>query len=314
MDIWSALTFENILDTVEKELAIKLNNLCLKRASYINRVYELEKTEQRERFIVKFYRPGRWTKEQILEEHRFVQELSENDIQVIVPLTIKGQTLFTFQNIYWCVYPKKGGRALDEFDKETWLLIGRLMAKMHIIGEKHKETSRLTWRPATATKQHLAVLLDNDHVLPEFQESLRKTTENFINKTDKLFHKDDFLLLHGDCHKGNLIHRPGEGTFFVDFDDICLGPPVQDLWMLLPGHLEESSRELSWFQEGYKLFRDFPESSLELIHVLRGMRLVHFAAWCAVQSTELDFGEHFPEWGTPKYWNSIIRGLQKIGW
>lgn len=312
MDIWSELTFENILNIVENELSIKLNNLCLKRASYINRVYELEKTQDRERFIVKFYRPGRWTKEQILEEHEFVQELSENDIPVIVPLTIRGQTLFSFKNIYWCVYPKKGGRALDEFDKETWLLIGRLMAKMHIVGERHKETSRLTWRPSVATKQHLSVLLDNNHVLPEFKDTLRRTTENFSNKTDKLFKKEDFILLHGDCHKGNLIHRPGEGTFFVDFDDIALGPPIQDLWMLLPGHLEESSRELGWFQEGYSLFRDFPASSLDLIHVLRGMRLIHFAAWCAVQSSEPDFTEHFPEWGSPKYWNSIIRNLQEI--
>ena len=46
--IWKTLTPENIFKTVEETLGTKLSNICLKRNSYINRVYELEKHDSRE--------------------------------------------------------------------------------------------------------------------------------------------------------------------------------------------------------------------------------------------------------------------------
>ncbi|WP_237578171.1 phosphotransferase, partial [Klebsiella pneumoniae] len=44
--------------------------------SYENRVYQFQ-DEERHRYVVKFYRPERWSAEQILEEHltRFQQVL-----------------------------------------------------------------------------------------------------------------------------------------------------------------------------------------------------------------------------------------------
>ncbi|MBU0687550.1 MAG: serine/threonine protein kinase [Candidatus Margulisbacteria bacterium] len=310
--IWQPLNHDTILHSVEKTLGKKLSNLLRHRNSYINRVYELEIHDSRERIIVKFYRPGRWTKEMILEEHQFLKELAAKEVLVIPPLEIKGQTLFEFESIPFALFPKKGGRALDEFGKDSWEELGRLLARIHMVGAIHQSSHRITWRPAVATQHHLEVLLKNDYLLPDFKKSFQHITEMFIKKADPFFSHHEFIQLHGDCHKGNLIHRPGEGIYIIDFDDMCLGPPVQDLWMLLPDIPENCENELSWFFKGYEVFRPFDRRTLKLIPLLRGMRIIHFAAWLAIQSKEAGFAKHFPEVGTARYWNELIKDLQEI--
>ena len=311
-NIWSPLTYDAIINTVERTLQRPLGNLCLRRNSYINRVFELEQKDSKERFIVKFYRPGRWTPEMIREEHAFIAELAAQEIPVIPPLTINNTTLFFLGNIPFALFPKKGGRALDEFDKDGWIQIGRLLARMHLVGAAHPGTQRILWRPGVATRHHLDVLSGGGYLPVDYRTVFVNTVESFIQRMDPLFAHEEQILLHGDCHKGNLISRPGEGIFIVDFDDICVGAPVQDLWMLLPGTPEECVQEVSWFLEGYHTFRSLKPSTLKLVPALRGMRIVHFAAWCAVQSTEPGFTEHFPEWGATKYWNELIRELQAL--
>ncbi|MFH1541626.1 MAG: phosphotransferase, partial [bacterium] len=135
MNVWQNLTHDSILETTEEILKTKLSNLLLQRNSYINRVYELEEYDSRDRFIVKFYRPGRWTREQILEEHTFLQALFAQEIPVIQPLSIIDKTLFMLEDIPFAVFPKRGGRALDEFNKESWEEVGRLLARVHMIGQ-----------------------------------------------------------------------------------------------------------------------------------------------------------------------------------
>ncbi len=311
-NVWQELEHNNIFNSVEKTLGAKLNSLLIQRNSYINRVYELERSDNKERLIVKFYRPGRWTKEQILEEHAFLAELADKDIPVIKPMTIGNQTLFSLFSIFYSLFPKMGGRSVDEFDKDAWLNIGRHLARIHMIGSSHKTSKRITWRPGIATKHHLEVLLSSGLMPPDFKKSMQNTAELFIKKSDGLFKGSDMLLIHGDCHKGNLISRPGEGIWLIDFDDMCLGPAVQDVWMLLPGSIDESKAELAWFLEGYETFRNFDVASLELIPALRGMRLVHYASWLAVQEHDPHFDKHFPEARTPRYWNELIKELQGI--
>ncbi len=310
--VWQHLNHDNILHAVEKTLQEKLSNLLLARNSYINRVYELEEHDSRKRFIVKFYRLGRWTKKMILEEHQFLKQLEAKEVSVIPPLSFQDKTLFMLDSIPYAIFPKKGGRALDEFDKNCWEELGRLLARIHLIGAMHKTSQRIFWKPSVATEHHLEVLFKTDYLLPDFKKSFKEASELFIKKADPLFSHQKFILLHGDCHKGNLIHRPGQGIFIVDFDDICFGPAVQDLWLLLPDAPENCEEELDWFLKGYELFRPFDRRSLQLIPLLRGMRIIHFASWLAVQSKERGFARHFPEAGTSRYWNELIKELQEI--
>lgn len=287
-----------------------MSNLLMRRNSYINRVYELERKDNKERLIAKFYRPGRWTKGMILEEHGFVKDLFAKENHVIPPLEFKGKTLFDAGGILFTVFPKKGGRALDEFDKEGWINIGRVIGKIHLVSSKEPETKRILWKPSVATAHHMEVI-DKAGVLPEdFKTSFDTTVSLLIKTGEPFFEGAPLIKLHGDIHRGNFIHRPGEGTYIVDFDDMCTGPAVQDMWMMLPDTVENSSNEISWFIQGYETFRPFPYRSLELVPYLRAMRMVHFASWCAVQKDDSDFATHFPEWGTKKYWGQLIRDIR----
>jgi Ser/Thr protein kinase RdoA (MazF antagonist) len=82
--------------------------------------------------------------------------------------------------------------------------------------------------------------------------------------------------------------------------------------MLLPGTADECPHEIDWFLEGYEVFREFDRRSLRMIPSLTIMRLLHFASWCALQSSDTGFYEHFPDWGTPRYWNELIRDIQRL--
>jgi Ser/Thr protein kinase RdoA (MazF antagonist) len=306
------LTHDAIFNAVETAVEQRLTSLLIPRNSYINRVVELELADSRERLIVKFYRPGRWTAEMIQTEHNFVQTLHEQELPVIPPTLYQGQTLHTHEGIHFAVFPKKGGRAINEFDQPQWEQLGRLFARLHTAGALWPEANRLRWTPEIATRQHLTALQTNQVVPSDFQPALERVTTQLLARIQPLFINVHSLLIHGDAHLGNIIHRLGEGLFLVDFDDLCIGPAIQDLWMLLPGTPEQCTKELGWLRSGYDLFREFPANELTLVPALRAMRMIHFAAWCAMQSRESHFNHHFPEWGTSRYWNEWIKGLQEI--
>jgi len=312
-NIWKNLTEEKLLNEVEKITGIPFSNLCIKRNSYINRVFEIQKKDSEDRLIVKIYRPQRWTKEMILEEHDFLKALSEKDVSVIEPLKFKNSTLFEMDKMNFALFPKKGGRAIDEFNEDQWQEIGRLLGRIHLISENQGESKRLLWNPDTVTKNHLATILNAEVMEPEFEKSFAQAVNEFIAKSQKQFETSKKILIHGDCHRGNFIFRPNEGMFLVDFDDMCVGPPVQDLWMLLPDpNPKNCPKEIEWFLEGYETFHSFNQGSFQLISALKGMRMIHFAAWCAIQAHETSFQEHLPEWGTKPYWNLLIKDIHEI--
>ncbi|MEW6549840.1 MAG: serine/threonine protein kinase, partial [Spirochaetota bacterium] len=87
-----------------------------------------------------------------------------------------------------------------------------------------------------------------------------------------------------------------------DFDDMMEGPPVQDLWLLLPGSARESARELSLLEEGYSEFSFLAPGSLGLVETLRFYRMLHFLAWRSLQRGDAWFARDFPDWGGRAFW------------
>jgi len=307
---WHTLNPHTALDAVESVTEQSLTNLCLTRNSYINRVYEME-TQDKERIIVKFYRPQRWTRDMIQEEHDFLHHCHEQELPVIPPLTFNQKTLFAFGDIPFTIFPKKGGRVIDELTQPLWEETGRLLGRLHTIGAKQNSSNRMLWSPETATQTHLETLLKHPACIPpDYEPILKQTITTFIKKETPYFQSLDTLLLHGDCHFGNIIYRPDESLYLVDFDDSARGPAVQDLWMLLPDETKNCQQEIGWFLSGYTLFRDFQKQELSLIPSLKCMRQIHFAAWCALQHQEPQFQHHFPDWGGVSYWNTLIKDLQ----
>jgi len=318
------LTPDRVLDAVERSLGVRCTGRSFAHNSLENRVYELEiemaeeSVRPRSRVsyenfrIVKFYRPGRWTKEQILEEHDFLLKLVENENPVVAPLQLQdGQTLNRLPelDIYYAVFPKVGGRSPQELTDEQIERVGRLLARMHNVGASIKPQHRVQINPETYGLNNLQYLLDHN-ILPEnLRSNYQALVEQICHLTSPWFASAAAIQIHGDCHLGNLLWGD-EGPFWVDFDDSVIGPPVQDLWLMVPGRDEYCRHILRRLIRSYELLREFDWSSLRLIEALRSLRLIHFSAWIAKRREDPAFIRSFPDFGTDHYWQVQLQDLR----
>jgi Ser/Thr protein kinase RdoA (MazF antagonist) len=304
-----SLTPDRIITLVEKALGRRCSNLCRPLISYINRVYELE-ADDGGGLIAKFYRPGRWSQEGLQDEHDFLFELSGQEIPVIAPLILRdGSSIGSYKKINFAVFPKTGGRSFDEYNDDQWLELGRLLGRTHNVGAMHLPKDRLTMAPDRSTRQQVDYLLQGSFMPADMLGRFKDLTDSLINEISPLFDKAGMIRIHGDCHFSNLIYRPGESFYIIDFDDMVMGPPVQDFWMLLPGHREDSLAEIELFLEGYEMFRDFDTGSLRLIEPLRAMRYIHYTAWCAYQFAEDGETRVAEDFGSRHYWQTEMGDL-----
>lgn len=303
------LTPERILHTVETALSTACTNLCRPYNSYINRVYEVA-TRDGLGLVVKFYRPGRWSPQALQDEHDFLLELAAEEIPVIAPLPLRhGGTLGTDGDLFYAVFPRKGGRGVDEFSEEQWLAVGRLLGRVHMVGARTTARHRNRLQPTVTTAAQVAFICASGLLPGDLVDGYQRIAQRIIATIEPLFTGREFIRIHGDCHAGNLIDRPGESLFLIDFDDMVVGPPVQDLWMLLPGPLEDAFVETDLLIEGYETFRPFDRASLRLIEPLRAMRFVHYSAWCAHQVVEDGATTVVPDFGSRHYWQAEIDDL-----
>jgi len=310
------LTPDVVITLAEQQLGCRCQAICRQLNSYINRVFELE-TEDGQGLVIKFYRPGRWSRATIEEADQFILELQNQEIPVVAPLPLgNNQPLASHENTLFSIFPRMGGRFLDEFSDEQWLEIGRLLGRMHRVGAAGEASNRDTLHPLSTTADQLEFLTRGGFMPSHQQENFRATGNQLIELITPLFADMESIRLHGDCHFANLIHRPDASFFLIDFDDMVNGPPVQDVWMLFPSYRRESLPEIELFLEGYETFRRFDRTSLRLIEPLRAMRYIHYAAWCARQSNDPGFTAQNPDWGDERYWqeeiNDLVEQLERI--
>jgi Ser/Thr protein kinase RdoA (MazF antagonist) len=305
-----SLTPDRIITLVEKGLDRRLTNLCRPLISYINRVYELE-AEDGSGLVAKFYRPGRWSQDGLQDEHDFLLELAGQEIPVVAPLLLRdGQSLGSYENICFTVFPKMGGRSYDEYNDDQWLELGRLLGRTHNVGAMHLPKDRLTMAPDKSTRQQVDYILKGSFMPDDMLGRFKDLTDTLIAEISPLFSNREMIRIQGDCHFSNLIYRPDESFYIIDFDDMVMGPPVQDFWMLLPGYREESLAEIEMFLEGYEMFRDFDMGSLRLIEPLRAMRYIHYTAWCAHQFAEDGETRVNENFGSRQYWQTEMDDLE----
>ncbi|MCG6930711.1 MAG: serine/threonine protein kinase [Desulfofustis sp.] len=299
-----------ILGAVEQATGQRLLNVCRPHASYINRVYELQR-EDGEFLVAKFYRPGRWSRAGLEDELHFVAECAAAELPVICPLQLEdGGYLGTSGAIHFAVYPRLGGRLVDEYSDEQWLELGRLLGRLHTVGKGADAPHRNRLHPRHTTRAQIDYLVARDLIPASLSGDFKAVSAQLLSLIEPLFNSAEMIRLHGDCHSSNLIHRPGESFFIIDFDDMVVGPPVQDLWMLLPGYLEDSRVELALLIEGYETFRPFDRSMLALIEPLRAMRFIHYISWCAHQFVEDGFTRVIEDFGSHAYWRKEIIDLE----
>ena len=298
-----------ILELIESSLGLRCTNLCRPYNSYINRVYELE-TVDGQGLVAKFYRPARWSDRALQDEHDFLLELAAAEIPVIAPLPLlSGGTLGQCGQLSFAVFPKKGGRNPDEFSDDQWLAFGRLVGRMHLVGAQRTPQDRPYLHPQRSTVEQVAFIRASGLLPADLEAAYARVTEAIILEITPLFARTEAIRIHGDCHRSNLIQRPDDPLFLIDFDDMAVGPPVQDLWMLLPGTANDCSLEIDLFVEGYETFRPFDRGSLRLIEPLRAMRFIHYSAWCARQVVEDGASQVVPDFGSRPYWQAEISDL-----
>jgi len=298
-----------MLDAVEQATGLHMTGLATPLPSYINRVYDTQ-TMDGERLIVKFYRPGRWSREALQEEHDFVADCAADEIPVIAPLALNGShTLYEADGLFFTLFPKRFGRQLEINNDTDWIRVGRLLGRIHIAGSKREAHARTDLHPAESTAGHIRDLLENGHITPRYESEFRDVTNRILDDIMALFDDTEFIRIHGDCHCGNLLDRPDEGIMVIDFDDMMVGPPVQDMWLLLPDVADHCKHELNLLLRGYEEFREFDDHTLRLIEPLRAMRIIYYLAWCSRQINDHQFRENHPEWGSDAHWGREINDL-----
>lgn len=303
------LTPDSVLDALES-VNFEPQAALLALNSYENRVYQFRDYAEK-RYVVKFYRPNRWSDQQILEEHLFCEQLVENEIPVVAPIKIDGNTLFNHANYRFAVYDCKGGRSPNLDDKDTLIWLGRFIGRIHLLGE----SAPFQYRP-TLTLQNFGIdsvqyLLDTNFIPSHILDSYRSVTEQIIHYCDQKMNQltsINTLRLHGDCHPSNVMWTD-DGPHFVDFDDSRMGPAVQDLWMLITDN--QNRQQWNTILEGYEDFREFDDRELNLVEPLRAIRMLHYSAWLARRWSDPSFKHNFPWFNTTRYWEEQVLMLKE---
>lgn len=307
---YQALTPDFVLDAIESTSRLS-DARILTLNSYENRVFQVG-IEESVPVIAKFYRPGRWTKEAIIEEHDFTQQLMDADISVVAPLRDEHQqSLFHYQGFDFAIYPRRGGHAPNLDDLDTLFNLGRSLGRIHAVGRNRSFVHRPTLNVQTFGEESVTFLLDNQFIPAHLEDSYRDLARQVLDMAQKRFDDTPFapLRLHGDCHPGNILWRD-DTAHFVDFDDARMGPSVQDFWMLLANERHEQASQLSELIAGYEEFAEFDRRELKLIEPLRSLRLLHYSAWLARRWEDPAFPHFFPWFNTEHYWQQQLLQLR----
>lgn len=202
----SAFTFQTLHpDTIMDALfehGIRVDSGLTPLNSYENRVYQFQ-DEDRRRFVVKFYRPERWTADQILEEHQFALQLVNDEVPVAAPVAFNGQTLLNHQGFYFAVFPSVGGRQFEADNIDQMEAVGRYLGRMHQTGRKQL----FIHRPTIGLNEYLIEprkLFEDATLMPSgLKAAFLKATDELIAAVTAHWREDFTVLrLHGDCTPG----------------------------------------------------------------------------------------------------------------
>jgi Ser/Thr protein kinase RdoA (MazF antagonist) len=280
--------------------------------SYENRVFQVG-IDQDTPVVAKFYRPGRWKTPAILEEHEFALELARAEVPVVAPVVRDGRSLFELAGFRYAVYPREGGRWPELATREERARMGRFLARIHAIGRTRafRHRPHLDWR--AMGRDTARFLLEAGWIPPHLEPAYASLKDDVLALVEQRFAEVApyrTQRLHGDCHPGNVLWTD-VGPHFVDLDDCVMGPPVQDLWMLLDGPREDRSEQLAQLLDGYREFADFDRHELALIEPLRTLRIMHYAGWLARRWDDPAFPRAFPWFEEPKFWEQHVLDLRE---
>ncbi|MEI8355679.1 MAG: serine/threonine protein kinase [Deltaproteobacteria bacterium] len=308
---FQTLTPSFIMDAVETQ-GFRCDCRTFALNSYENRVYQVG-IDEGEPLVAKFYRPGRWSDEQIAEEHRFCLELAEHELPVVAPfINASGESLFHYEGFRFALYPRQGGHA-PEFDNLYNLsILGRMLGRIHSIGAVRPFLQRPSLDSRSFGRESVALIVER-FIPADYRASYTAVTDQMLETIDRILAEAGplrYIRAHGDCHAGNILWRY-DVPHFVDFDDACMAPAVQDLWMMLSGDRPRQNSQLASLIKGYSEFCDFQPRELCVIEALRALRMLHYSAWIASRWEDPMFTRTFSWFNTVRYWGEQILALRE---
>lgn len=304
------LTPDFIIDAVEAQ-GYLCDGRLLALNSYENRVYQVG-IEDQTPIIAKFYRPERWSEQQIQEEHDFSFELAEQELPIVTPLAQDNTSLLQYDGFHLALFKRQGGHAPELDYQDNLTILGRLLARMHLIGSR----VNFDHRPEITIQSygmHSYEFLSSEFIPAELKLAYDSLCKDLLLNMEDVMQRSGrvhTLRVHGDCHAGNMLWRD-DAPHFVDFDDARMAPAIQDLWMLLSGDRQQQSIQLKKILDGYLQFNDFNFSELQLIEVFRTLRIMYYSAWLARRWSDPAFPHSFPWFNTVRYWEEHILELRE---
>ena len=221
----------------------------------------------------------------------------DTDLRVTEPVARKDGEYLTFVSVAGvpgekrcALYKWVPGVQLEKYvSPRTYRQLGVSMAKLH----KHAES--LTLPDHIRPKRWDKVFYYPDEPVvyntPEYSHLF--TPEQVTIMDRAIAHVDPFLeklylenggaiLVHGDLHFWNAHIYRGQ-IYVIDFEDVLLGFPVQDISICLYYLRDyENYAELAEaFQSGYATERDWPSFSQSDLHTLWMGRMANFANYAA---------------------------------
>jgi Ser/Thr protein kinase RdoA (MazF antagonist) len=327
LDSYADLTPTQVLDALDA-IGFRGDGRILQLNSYENRVFQVM-LEDGDAVVAKFYRRARWSDAQIVEEHSFALELAAAEVPVVAPCLIHDATLDVrllpeggpatlalrsgADGLHrYAVSPRCAGRTPELEDDAVLVRLGGFIGRLHAVGARRAFAHRRTLDAPRDAREAVAVLSEGGFVSDNQQDSWADACAQAIACIDAAFgaHPPKSIRLHGDCHPGNLLWRDA-GAHVVDLDDACMGPAVQDLWMLLSGEPEAMARQLQLLLRGYAPFMDFDRAELGLIEPLRLLRMIRHNAWVAQRWSDPAFPAAFPDFGSSGYWGQQALQLRE---
>jgi Ser/Thr protein kinase RdoA (MazF antagonist) len=324
---YADLTPAQVLDALDAA-GFRGDGRILQLNSYENRVFQVM-LEDGGAVVAKFYRRARWSDAQIVEEHRFALELAEAEVPVVAPCLLSASgadiellpvdgppTLALCKGPHgvhrYSVSPRCAGRSPELEDIDVLVRLGGFIGRMHAVGARSAFAHRRTLGAPRDAREAVAQI-DAGGFVPDNQRTTwLDACEQALACIDAAFDRVQvpWIRLHGDCHPGNLLWRDA-GAHVVDLDDACMGPAVQDLWMLLSGEPEAMAAQLRHLLRGYAPFAHFERAGMRLIEPLRLLRMIRHNAWVAQRWHDPAFPVAFPDFGGSAYWGQQAAQLRE---
>lgn len=329
---YAGLTPSVVLDALSA-VGMDGDGRLLQLNSFENRVFQVM-LEDGTAVVTKFYRPGRWSDVQILEEHAFTIAAAAEDVPAVAPLALQDAGLACLQALSssghgvpatlatvqideetwrFAVWPRRAGRTPELESDNVLLRLGGALARLHRCGERHAFVHRQIRDPLTDAIQALRTVEASGQLPPDQSHAWARASELALAaiRFCAQRHEAMSLRVHGDCHPGNLLWRDDRPNL-VDFDDCATAPAVQDLWMLLSGERQAAREQLNLLIEGYSEWRHFDERECLLIPALRLARLLRHNAWVAQRWHDPAFPAAYPHFGSSSYWAQQVMQLQEL--